>query len=197
MTHGSGESGQVGLAEGYFRFTDRLGGVSRRLTIGKGQGLPGSVWERGIPVLINNLQRGSQFVRWKEARRWGLSTGLGMPSSYEPARTWITTLLSSAETPIARRFEVWLPVNDGLNFHSGSCDKNATHALDRQATWLRAGEGFIGRTLQTGIPSFAANFLAEPKSLRLSAQLAGLNEAIALPIFDFRGTITAVVAWYS
>lgn len=196
-TNDPARSDQLELADGYFGSSDGFEDVARSTTFAKGQGLPGAVWERGIPVLINNLQRGSQFVRWKEARRWGLSTGLGMPASYEPARTWITTLLSAAETPIARRFEVWLPVNGGLNFHAGACDRNPSFALDRQATWLGPGEGFIGRTLQAGVPSFAANFLAEPKGLRLSTQLAGLNEGIALPIFDFRGNVIAVVSWYS
>src|SRR5690606_4433645 len=70
------------FADGFFGSSDGFEAVARSMTFEKGQGLPGAVWAEGIPVLFKSLQRGSQFVRWKEARKWGLSTGLGFPSSY-------------------------------------------------------------------------------------------------------------------
>lgn len=195
-TNAPGQSSQLTLADGYFGCADGFEAVAQAMTFGKGEGLPGLVWDQGIPVLMENLKRRSQFVRWKEARKLGLSRGLGLPCSYEPARTWVTTLLSAQETPIARRFEIWLPVKGGLNFHAGSCDANRTYALDYQARWIAEGEGFIGKTLQTGVPGVVANFLGEPKWLKLSTQLAGLTAGIAMPVFDYRGATIAVVAWY-
>lgn len=195
-TNDPARSTHLAFSDGYFGASDGFEAVAQGMAFAKGEGLPGLVWEQGIPVLMENLRRRSQFVRWKEARKWGLSRGLGLPCSYEPGRTWVTTLLSGQETPIARRFEVWLPVNGGLNFHSGMCDANRSYALDYQAKWIGQGEGFIGKTLQSGVPSVVANFLAEPKWLRVSTQLAGLSAGIAMPVFDYRGNTIAVVSWY-
>lgn len=195
-TNDPDRSSHLVLADGYFGTSDGFQSVAKSMSFAMGEGLPGLVWEQGIPVLMENLKRGSQFLRWKEARKLGLCRGLGLPCSYEPAKTWVTTLLSAQETPIARRFEVWLPVKGGLNFHAGSCDANRTYALDYQARWIGLGEGFIGRTLQTGVPAVIANFLGEPKWLRVSTQLAGLSAGVAIPVFDLRGSATAVVAWY-
>jgi hypothetical protein len=77
----------------------------------------------------------------------GINKGLGIPCSPDPDQVYIMIFLSALGTPIARRFEIWVPnkKGDGLTFQSGDCDKIPDLAADYGSTRLTRGEGVVGK----------------------------------------------------
>ena len=69
------------------------------------------------------------------------------------------TFLSARDTPIARRFEIWVPneARDALIFHAGDCDQNTQLALDYQSAKVGKGEGTIGQVWLIRDPAVRAS----------------------------------------
>ena len=197
-TNDPAESSEIGLADGYYGSAELFEWSSRNLRFGRGYGLPGLVWQTGMPLILKDLYRAGQFLRWKEALQVGLSTGVGIPCPYDPARTWVMTFLSALGTPIARRFEIWVPDDslDKLRLHAGACDQNARLATDYEAMRLAKGEGVIGQSLHTGVPAVIDSAANEPSWLKQSLDAAGLNAAVTMPIMGHDAKPKAIVAWY-
>ena len=107
------------------------------------------------------------------------------------------TLLSARDTPIARRFEIWVPdaTGDALVFHSGDCDQNTALAGDYRSAKVGKGDGTIGQVWQSGIPAVLGNMRDDASAAGRSAAAAGLGAVMALPVSDARG-LKAIVAWY-
>jgi hypothetical protein len=123
--------------------------------------------------------------------------GLGIPYPHASGETWVMTLLSARDTPIARRFEIWTPnaEHDALIFNAGDCDQNTHLAADYQAVKIGKGEGTIGQVWTTGIPAVRDNIAEDLSSAGRSAVASGLNAMVAMPIMNDRG-LKAVVVWY-
>ena len=65
------------------------------------------------------------------------------------------TFLSAQATPIARRFEIWIPneARTALEFQSGDCSKNADLDSLYAGKTIGKGEGSIGGAWATGMPA--------------------------------------------
>jgi hypothetical protein len=107
------------------------------------------------------------------------------------------TLLSARDTPIARRFEIWVPDANGgaLVFGTGDCDQDAQLPEHYKGVGIPVGEGTIGQVWQSGTPAVRASLADDPSPAARSAVAAGLDALVAVPIVDHRGS-KAVVAWY-
>ncbi len=105
--------------------------------------------------------------------------------------------MSARDTPIARRFEIWVPneAHDALVFHAGDCDQNTQLAIDYQSAKVGKGEGTIGQVWLSGIPAVRASIVDDLSSAGRSALAAGLNAMVAVPIMRGHG-LRAVVVWY-
>jgi hypothetical protein len=68
-------------------------------------------------------------------------------------------------------------------------------AADYQSAKVGKGEGTIGQVWQSGVPAVRSSLAGDPSSAGRSAEAAGLNAMVALPIMDGHGS-KAVVAWY-
>ena len=79
-----------------------------------------------MPLIVKDLFRSTAFLRWQEAIEIGINRGLGIPYTHASGNTWVMSLLSARDTPIARRFEIWVPneSTDALIFDSGDCDQS-------------------------------------------------------------------------
>lgn len=183
-------SPDMGLVEGHYGILDSFERVARRTLFRRGFGLPGTIWESGMPELFSNLWDSERFLRRDDARRVGLTKGLGLPSVAIPGHTWVLTLLSAMGTPIARRFEIWVPVADGtgLKLSAIDCtvDPQAANAMLAGAR-LGPGEGPVGTAWVTGIPE-----AIEPAG---DGATGGLAAVLALPFVE-SGHCKAVVALY-
>lgn len=51
-------------------------------TLKKGQGFPGKVWEKAIPLTLENIHQNEEFFRIDHAKEAGLATAVGIPVLY-------------------------------------------------------------------------------------------------------------------
>ena len=62
-----------------------------------------------MPLIVKDLEDSRVFLRWKEAMEIGIDRGLGIPYPHPTGQIWVVTFLSARTTPLARRFEIWIP----------------------------------------------------------------------------------------
>lgn len=145
------------------------------------------------------VDRQQQFVDAKPMLRlFGcLSNGLGIPMSGEPGQHYVMTFLSAMGTPIARRFEVWVPQENraALIFSAGHCDNMPIFAQEYSASQLHPGDSPISRAWVTGIPEISASIAEDSSAIDASTHKAGLTTMLALPVLE-NGRLRAVVAFY-
>ena len=108
-----------------------------------------------MPLIIKDLHNARGFLRWEEASEIGINCGVGIPYTTALDETWVVTFLSALATPIARRFEIWVPnpSRTELLFQSGDCSKSADLASLYASRTIRKGEGSIGGAWATGMAS--------------------------------------------
>jgi GAF domain len=182
----AGES-ELGLVDGYFGTANVFEWSARHTKFPKGAGLPGLVWETGMPLILEDLGRARRFLRWETAQRVGINRGVGIPCG----EGWVLTFLSALNSPIARRVEVWVPNSEGLVFAAGYCEESRDLAARRQGQIIGAGIGTLGKVWQSGVPAISTDLEAEPV-VAVSDDLATM---VAMPVHD-AGAVRAVVAWY-
>lgn len=184
------------LVDGYFGTLEKFAGISRHVSMARGEGLPGGVWERGMPMIIDDLGHDRAFIRASNADEAGMSTGLGIPCVRSAEELYAVTFLSARDTPIARRFEIWVPAGGGgLSFESGHCDQDPNLELGYCSSTIAKGEGTIGRVWLTGVPAVCEDLAGDRSVAGQSAQLAGLHSMLALPVIE-NAALKAVVAMY-
>jgi hypothetical protein len=180
---------ELSVMDGYYGTLDDFEDISRAMKFSKGAGLPGLVWESGMPVLIEDLGQSPAFVRSADARKAGITTVLGIPVSAVASQVYIMTFLSAKATPIAQRLQIWVPDESGrqLVCRSGYSKQNDEVAEIFETMSVRKGEGLLGRVWLTGVPAIRNNS---------SSALAegGLNSMLAMPVID-GGHLKAVVAF--
>ena len=191
------KSFEMRLVDGYYGTADMFEFNSRYTRFPRGFGLPGRVWKSNMPLIAKDLFRSTAFLRWQEATEIGINRGLGIPYPHASGQTWVMSFLSARDTPIARRFEIWIPnaAGDALVFQAGDCEQNTGLALDYQGAEVGAGEGAIGRAWLTGTPAVHATTADDPSPAGRSAGAAGLTAMLAVPIMAEQG-LKAVVVWY-
>jgi hypothetical protein len=185
------------LAEGYFGTADMLEFNARYTHFPRGYGLPGRVWKKNRPLIVKNMLRSTAFLRWQQAMEVGINRALGIPYTHASGHSWVLTLLSARGTPIARRFEFWVPnaTLDALTFESGDCDQNTSLDAGYQNAAIGKGQGLIGQVWSSQLPAVSTRLAEDASPAGKSAMAAGLGMAVALPFIDQRG-LTAVLAWY-
>jgi hypothetical protein len=173
--------------DGYYGRLSTFEDVSRVMRFPLGQGLPGIVWERGLPHIMQDLAASSSFMRASVARENGVTSGLGVPLFVGGQVEHVVTLLSASSTPLARAFEVWLPDATG---HLQLEQSYYARGLDGLGDEVR-GVGFAvaldvaGRVSESGLP--CALSCTEPTLPFLRAGLArslGLSFSVGLPVHD-------------
>jgi hypothetical protein len=125
-----------------------------------------------------------------------LKTGLGLPVPVPGDRTFVLALLSSPNTPIARRFEIWdarreitgaknkAIRTDGICKIEGPLWPRENPPVDAVTTW--AWQGPVGQVLGTGLPHVQTDTAGLPE---------GYKSMVALPIYHDT-ELAHVVCWY-
>jgi hypothetical protein len=194
-------SHEMSLVNGYYGSAKAFEFNSRHMRFGRGYGLPGRAWKAGMPVIIKDLAHTRQFLRWEEASELGISCGVGIPckgaSDQISDQTFVLTLLSAPATPIAARFEIWVPnaSRDALVFQSGDCNQRTDlDALYRDRSISR-GEGSIGGAWATGMPTICEDLKRDLSSQASLARGSGMKQVIVLPVIE-NAQLKAALAWY-
>lgn len=190
------EDAQIGLHDGYYGGAELFETTSRMKRFGRGFGLPGAVWAAQMPLVIRDLYRSNRFLRREEARTVGLTHGLGLPFDYDPGRTWIMVFLSALGTPIAERFEIWVPDRDGgLVYEAGLSEASTDVPGADRPDRIAAGEGLLGAVLAAGLPVATEDCASDAPWLVDAPARMDRHAAIAIPSLAADGTLKAVTAW--
>jgi hypothetical protein len=186
------------LEDGYYGTTaDAFEFISRRTAFRQGHGLPGMAWESRLPVFQEDLGKGERFLRADSAVKVGINRGFALPCSTRGTSNHVMAFLSAMATPIVRRFETWLPADDGnqLVRQGGFCEVGGSVAPGAAGTEIERGQGTLGRAAFTGVPAVGESAASEPGLVGTAAAGAGLEAVVALPVLH-DGRLRAVVAWY-
>lgn len=186
------------LVDGYYGTTaDTFEFMSRRTTIRRGNGLPGLAWETETPVFFEDLGKAARFLRADSATKVGINRGYAIPCAIRRDENYVMTFLSALGTPIARRFEIWVPdaSRERLALMGGFCEAGGVLQAAPAGASFERGQGTIGRTFLTGVPAVSDNAASEPAGFGAAAAEAGLASLVAVPVIA-AGRLTAVVAWY-
>lgn len=107
------------------------------------------------------------------------------------------TFLSARATPIAMRFEIWVPdaSRSVLTFQSGDCSENTDLATFYASKTIRKGEGSIGGAWATGMPAINEHLKLDESIASQLARAAGMNQVVVLPVIE-NALLKAVLAWY-
>ncbi len=183
------DSTELAVIDGYYGTLDDFEAISGKIKFSRGSGLPGQVWETGMPVLIEDLGLSSTFLRSADARKAGITTALGIPVSVVANQVYIMTFLSAKATPIAKRLQIWVPDESGrrLVCQSGYSKQNDELAEIFETISVRKGEGILGRVWLTGVPVIRNNS-------KSAVAEGGLNSMLAMPVID-GGHLKAVVTF--
>ena len=188
---------ELALDDGYYGDLDGFEFSSRHSHFPKGEGLPGIVWESGMPVVLPDLGHSRRFLRRDEALRAGLCTGIGLPSPYRPGHNYVTIFLSALGTPIARRFEIWVPDSRRarLMFLAGHCERDAALSASLDEARIEVGLGCLGKAWFSGIPAVTERLADDSSPNARAAAAHGLGSMLAIPVLD-KGQCKAIVGLY-
>lgn len=190
-------SHEMALVDGYYGTADMFEFNSRHTRFPKGFGLPGRTWKAGAPLIIKDLHNSKAFLRWEEATEIGINCGVGIPYRVGAGQTWVVTFLSAQATPIALRFEIWVPnaARTALVFHSGDCSRGADLAALYEGKSIGKGEGSIGGAWATGMPAINEHLKVDDSIAATLARTSGMNQIVVLPVIE-DAQLKAVLAWY-
>jgi hypothetical protein len=190
-------SHEMGLVDGYYGNADAFEFDSRHTKFPRGFGLPGRTWKADSPIIIKDIDRAKPFLRSKEAVEIGINFGLGIPYIGRANETWVMSFLSARSTPIAHRFEIWVPnaSRDALVFQSGYCSKDTDVAAAFADKSIRKSEGTIGGAWMTGSPAIQDDLRKDTSVAAKAAVKAGLKQIVVLPVIR-NAQLQAAVCWY-
>lgn len=159
-------SSDMTLVDGHYSAgAAALSAISRDAFLPRGSGLPGLAWQRGSAVLMEDLTQSPQFLRADSAVQAGVKRGLALPcASTSDSNTYVMSLLSAPQTPIARRIEAWAPDASGQRLlRSWAFDEGSGRvAADGAAIDLERDPGVIGTAYRGGVPGIAQTLCALP-----------------------------------
>ncbi|HEX4328895.1 MAG TPA: GAF domain-containing protein [Burkholderiales bacterium] len=188
------------LADGYYGTALEFEAASRERSFKPGVGLPGTVWQSGMPEVMSELWFEKRFVRRHDGAPLGLSRGLALPMFLDDGHSFVMTFLSALGSPLARRFEIWTfdetpGAHEALVFAGGDCDLNKAFPQDYVSARIAHGEGPLGRVWASGLPEANADIAHDASVNGRSARKAGLTSLLALPVLA-AGRLKAVVGLY-
>ncbi len=181
---------ELGVVAGYYGTLDYFEFISRKTKIMKGFGLPGKVWQKGTPILDHDLGESTSFIRGKDAREAGISTGLAIPVHMGAAQIYIMVFLSAKKTPIAKGLQIWVPddAHEKLYCQTFYNAENDDAVNTFSAQQYAKGETIIGQVWLTGVPFIGDMPLQKSKDAHTAKKL------LAMPVID-KGKLNAIVTF--
>lgn len=192
-----GTSRDLTLDDGYYGTTaDTFEFKSRRTAFRKGHGLPGTVWETGLPEVVEDMGKAARFLRADSAQKVGINRGFAFAVPVRGDHAWVLAFLSALGTPIARRFEVWRPAAaDTLRLAGGFCESAGALDADAGRAAVEVGQGTVGKAAMTGVPALTDDAGSEPDPVGPAAAALGFASLVAIPVIR-DGRLAAVAVWY-
>jgi len=179
------------VLDGYYGALEQFEKMSRQLVIPKGHGIPGTAWDSGMPVLVEDIGRVVEYARSADAQKAEIGTGLGIPFIQGDKKVYVITFLSAKATPIAKRIQIWIPdAERGQLVCRQSYSKNSNNLAEIFETLtVNKGDGALGRVWLTGMPSISGN-----QESAYNAELDDLSSMLAIPVIE-QGQLKAIVSF--
>jgi hypothetical protein len=173
----------------------REASIPRRF--GRGEGLPGRIWETGRPWVLSHFRDGSGFQRYEAAMHCKLAAGIGIPVVRRRRIQAILLLLFGDTTDTPGIAEVWAPASQGehLRLQSGHFgDFDAFRRLS-SAVSFEPGLGLPGRVWKTQIPEIWADVSRDESFIRAAAAASyDLTTGLAWPCDDRSASIAVMLS---
>lgn len=170
---------------GVYGNAPEFGAISRSMCFGRGEGLPGRVWEEGTPIILKDLQ-GGYFQRAAAAKAAKLTCALAFPMFFGELFKAVVVLFCGESEGHSGAIEVWrndprvtsdLKLLDGLY---GAQDA-AFEAASRD-TFLPPGAGLPGTAWQKQASVFMDGLSSSSRFVRSEdAAMTGLKCGLAMP----------------
>lgn len=179
------------VMDGYYGSLEHFEKISRQIKVPKGHGIPGTAWETGMPVLIEDIGKVTELTRSDEAQQAGITTGLGIPAGNSNDQTYVMTFLSAKATPIAKRIQIWIPDEQGKHLicHQGYSKNSNNLAEIFETITVNKGVGALGRVWLTGMPLITGN-----RDIEYNSELDNLSSMLAIPVIE-QGRLKAIVTF--
>lgn len=91
---------------GLYGHAPEFGAISRKMCFGRGEGLPGRVWEERRPVIVKDLQ-GGFFQRAAAAKAAGLACAVAFPVFFGQVLKAVVVLFCGSPEASSGAVEVW------------------------------------------------------------------------------------------
>lgn len=173
------------LEGGLFGAATRFGTLSRTMCFGRGEGLPGRVWEEGHPMLLKHF-KGSYFRRVAAAEAAGLTCGIAVPWFRQGKLTAVLVLFCGDPQAHAGAIELWRNdprITGDMTLADGyyGTSPEALETLSRE-TYLPRGAGLPGLAWQRGTAVFIDDLGTSARFLRADVtQASGIHRGLAFP----------------
>ncbi|MGZ8094873.1 MAG: GAF domain-containing protein [Methylosarcina sp.] len=179
------------VVDGYYGSLQQFEKISRQIKMPRGQGIPGMAWERGMPVLMDDIGRIAEFSHSADAQQAGITTGLGIPVGHSKDQVYVMTFLSAKATPIAKRIQIWIPddKNNQLVCQQGYSKNSNNLAEIFETLTVNKGVGALGRVWLTGMPLITGN-----RDISYNPELDSLSSMLAIPVIE-QGRLKAIVTF--
>lgn len=170
---------------GLYGSATTFGAISRQMCFGRGEGLPGRVWEEGRPILLKDLQ-GAGFRRAAAAKDAELTGAVAFPVYVDDEFKAVVVLFCGGDAEEAGAIELWrndpritgdMTLVDGY-YGAASAGFEATG----RETYLPRGSGLPGLAWQREGSVFIEGLSDSAKFVRAAeAAAAGIERGLAIP----------------
>lgn len=179
-----GDRSTLELGAGLYGEATRFGASSRDVVFKRGEGLPGTAWAAGHPIILRSFE-GSYFQRTEAAHADGLTSGIALPIFAGDFLTAVLVLFCGDDAEHAGAIELWrnqppsadMRLADGYYGSTGDTFETVARHVS-----LRRGSGLPGLAWQHGAPVFMADLGHASGFLRAdSAERVGINRGFGFP----------------
>ncbi len=162
LWHAAAGEPQMKLYDGYFGKAEKFEFASRHTQFSRGVGLPGIVWDTGLPLIMADLCKAEQFLRRDDAAKVGIGRGIGFPIAARGDEAWVLVMLSAQNSPIAQRVELWQPAAaaGSWRFTSGYAESGEDIAAHHAGVAMPMDVGPMGEAMVEARPVVAPAFAA-------------------------------------
>ncbi len=157
--------------------------VSRGMTMGRNEGLPGKAWVAGHPVILDNLHN-SYFRRGEAASAEALACAIALPIFMHDVPTAVLILFFGDNRYQRGAVEIWnAPAgSDELVLAGGYFGRAEYLARASRDTSFASGKGVPGKTWQSAMPVIVADVPGDDVFLRRdSADQLLIDHAVGIP----------------
>jgi hypothetical protein len=172
------------LKDGLYGGAKAFETLSRGMCFGRGEGLPGRVWELGRPVLMKDLQAG-YFRRAAAARKAGLAAAVALPVFAGEALKAVLVLFCGDAEAESGAIELWRNdprVTTDMTLVDGYYGAAEALAAASSDTYIPRGAGLPGLAWQRQASVFMEDLGDGSRFVRHEAALAaGVRRGLAIP----------------